>query len=127
MPFHVDELFKQLLKSKVKKIDKPWGTEHIINCPGFLLKVIKVDVGHRTSLQYHEKKNEIIIPLEGMGYLEHGDTRGSSPDAFLGEIKVFRIKPGIQHRAHGPLLMFELTTKDNEDVVRVADDYGRIE
>ena len=108
----------------------PWGYMHEVDLgskANMLVKVIRVNDGHRTSLQYHREKDEVLMILEGEGYLEIHYPEDSAPPArYTYEDKEpFRIKPGRKHRAVGPLLMLEVSTRHPDDVVRVEDDYGR--
>lgn len=116
------ELFDLLEGATVTRVEKPWGGEVIVDTGVFLLKLITVDAGSRTSLQLHERKEEVIVVAEGDG----GVMTASGDDTIdIGVGSVTRIKPGTVHRTVGPVRLIELTSMDNEDVVRLADDYGR--
>jgi len=100
---------------------KPWGHEHIVHFHGAgYIKVITINVGQRTSLQFHERKEEVLFVLEGEGYVE---TELPVGRYFAGQSVC--ILPRTIHRAVGPLVLLEFTTPENDDVIRVADDYGR--
>lgn len=123
-------LFEILLRGEVTRVDKPWGREFIVATDDFLLKVIEVFEGQRTSLQHHEEKTEIHWLLDGTGYLyvqSDDETEQAKIDTLVGErpsTGVF-VKPQIIHRAVGPLLILEISTNHPDDVVRHNDDYGR--
>lgn len=110
----------------VSHVIKPWGAMNELtirdpSLPGddLLVKEITVHEGHRTSLQYHNRKDEVIVILNGQGQVECGDA------VFLGRGSVVRITPGTLHRVTGPLRYLEFSTNYPDDVVRVKDDYGR--
>jgi hypothetical protein len=87
--------------------NKPWGWELEAPNAAWLLqlKLLFVERGHRTSLQYHKEKDEVMMYLDG-------------PSAR-------HVEPLKEHRVAGPRLYFEASTYHPDDVVRVADDYGR--
>lgn len=103
-------------------VEKPWGREFIVSADDVILKVIWVNAGHRTSKQMHMVKSEALTLIAGDGTIE-----GTSDDD-LGRPRpspTYRIDPMTTHRAVGPLLILEVTTPQNEDVVRLEDDYQR--
>lgn len=125
-------LFGALLGGQVTRVDKPWGREFIVATDEFLLKVIEVFAGQRTSLQHHNEKTEIHWLMDGTGELyldkpnwtedelhEYENTAERRPSAGL------LVQPGEVHRAIGPLLILEISTNHPDDVVRHNDDYGR--
>lgn len=119
------ELFGALLDARVSQVEKPWGSEFIVATPDFLLKVIEVLDGHRTSLQHHNEKTEIHWLLRGTGHLYH-DVDGSEEDRFQYRPSCgILVQPGEVHRAVGPLLILEISTNHPDDVVRHKDDYSR--
>lgn len=128
-------LFQALLNGTVTRVDKPWGREFIVATDDFLLKVIEVFAGQRTSLQHHEHKTEIHWLMEGSGELYRYmpiDTDEQEQDrAKYLEMSELRpspgllVQPGEIHRAIGPLLILEISTNHPDDVVRHADDYSR--
>ena len=120
----MDHLEGQL--ATATKVTKPWGEEVIVATDDCVIKVIEVDEDHRTSLQYHVEKDELIIPFDGTGYIaaylawnEDGD-KGEARVSGGGAI---RLRPGVRHRAVGPLRFLEISTPHLDDVVRVQDDY----
>lgn len=83
---------------------KPWGREKIIYRGKWFVKKIVVTEGCRTSLQYHKKKFEVWFFEDGT-------------------VKV--IPPMAVHRLVGPITVIEVAYGDDQDVVRLEDDYGR--
>lgn len=130
MPSQPGELAAQLLDTLeaavVREVEKPWGFEQIIDCGAFLLKVIFVDEGQRTSLQHHEVKEEVQIvsdaEQDGGMYLY----TGAAEPEHHGEGEIVRVPPGVIHRTVGPCVLIEITTPENDDVIRHADDYDRV-
>lgn len=134
-PFRIGEdarvqLFRVLLNGKTTRVDKPWGREYIVATDDFLLKVIEVFAGQRTSLQHHNHKTEIHWLMNGTGHLFVEESDPDERDLF--ELKSEKrpsdgllVHPGEIHRAVGPLLILEISTNHPDDVVRHSDDYDR--
>ena len=109
-------------------VGKPWGHEAIFaETPRYAAKILYITAGKRISLQFHERKHESLYLICGRLQL----TVGSSPD----DLQVFDILPGqaitfppqTVHRilALTDAEIFEASTPELEDVVRLEDDYGR--
>lgn len=105
-------------------VHKPWGHELIIETGAFLLKVIEVDDGKRTSLQHHEVKDEVqwVLGAEKIGGVHVQEDDGWHHYGLGDHV---RVRPGTIHRTVGPCLLVEVTTLHNDDVIRHEDDYGR--
>ena len=91
-------------------------------------KVLFVAAGQSLSLQYHERKDESWYVQAGRAKLE----LGSSGEAVLNEVAIgpgeaFHYPPGTVHRvtALEDTTILEVSTPDLDDVVRLADAYGR--
>lgn len=120
-----------MIDANVDVVVKPWGSETMFTTPAFILKLIKINDGARTSLQFHRMKDEVIHVLEGdggveiydMGYTHGiGESNGyvfvrAGERAFIPRLNV--------HRSVGPVTLLEITSHPNDDVVRINDDYGR--
>lgn len=117
----VEQLLKLLAEGRLQRVEKPWGYEVIIETDEFLLKLIHVNDDARTSLQYHERKREVLMPVDGEGAVNVYQNN------IVGQIYrgPIAIEPFTTHRTVGPLTLLEVTTLDNDDVVRVEDDYQR--
>ena len=114
----------------MKKIDKPWGYEEIIaHTDKYVMKKLFIEAGHRLSKQFHVKKDETIYVSKGVLYLDLSDDPGESNILKLGEGKSWRIKPNTVHRFVAPksesVELFEVSTPELDDIVRLSDDYGR--
>ena len=109
------------------RVDKPWGYElRFARTERYAGKVLFVKAGSQLSLQYHERKDEAFFVQEGTLELVLG--RGAEQHVLRlqpGESR--RITPGTIHRfrAVTDVLLFEVSTPELEDVVRLEDDYGR--
>jgi mannose-6-phosphate isomerase-like protein (cupin superfamily) len=114
----VVEMLDALEDARVTTVVKPWGTEVIIDAKHFMLKLITVTDGNRTSLQRHTVKDEVIAVIDGEGGVWHDGWTTKAPG-------VVRNVPGTVHRTVGPVRLIEVTTPQNDDVVRLEDDYGR--
>ena len=112
------------------KIDKPWGWEHILELNGsYCIKQLFINGGHRLSKQYHERKTETLMLMEG----EVEITLGSGGEEHVVEMvssEPISIIPGTVHRmkasSTGGALILEISTTELDDVVRLDDDYGRV-
>ena len=58
----------------MNKINKPWGYEVIIeHNEKYVMKKLKMNKGHKCSIQYHEKKKETVYVLSGKLKVYIGD------------------------------------------------------
>jgi mannose-6-phosphate isomerase-like protein (cupin superfamily) len=110
-------------------IEKPWGWEEILELNDhFCIKHLSIDSGHRLSKQYHERKTETLMLVQGEAELSLG-TSEVEQLVFMNLSKLFAIPPGTVHRikatGDGGALILEVSTLELDDVVRVEDDYGR--
>jgi mannose-6-phosphate isomerase-like protein (cupin superfamily) len=114
-----------------KFVRKFWGWErwlHEEDAP-FGFKVILVKAGHRTSLQYHEHKQETYFILMGEGRLhfrQSVDAEDEVVDFSSGALG--HVDPGTVHRVEAitDIILIEATTPDDgSDNVRLHDDQGR--
>lgn len=106
-----------------KKVPKPWGEEiWLVHNDKYALKIIRLNKGHRFSLQHHEVKTESWYFTKGVMEVQL-------------EEKVFQAKPGdVVHvppktvhrlKALEDSEFIEVSTPELDDVVRLEDDYGR--
>ena len=111
----------------VSRVDKPWGYElRFVRTDRYAGKVLFIKAGSQLSLQYHEKKDEAFYVQSGTLDLVLG--RGADQRAVrMGPGDSHHITPGTVHRfrAVSDTLLFEVSTPELEDVVRLEDDYGR--
>ncbi|MSP17379.1 MAG: cupin [Myxococcales bacterium] len=112
-----------------RTIDKPWGHELIwAETERYVGKILHVRRGEQLSLQYHREKDETIMLLSGRVALEHFRD-GESPTTVELAIRApFHVPPGLRHRmtALEDSDLLEVSTPELDDVVRLADVYGRV-
>jgi mannose-6-phosphate isomerase len=109
------------------RVDKPWGYElHWAKTDRYVGKLIHVNAGHALSLQYHNIKDETIYLHEGRLLFEiHVDGKPVTREMLPGER--VHITPKTIHRmtAIEDSDIFEVSTPELDDVVRLEDRYGR--
>ena len=110
-------------KAADHRVDKPWGYElRWAITDRYLGKILHVNRGEALSLQYHERKDECILLSSGVLDLElDGQVHRLVPGDTV------HITPGTRHRmtAVADCEIFEVSTPEIEDVVRLEDRYGR--
>lgn len=116
--------------SIAKKVNKHWGEERWLVAEGSDIgfKVIVVRAGRRTSLQYHQEKEEVNLILAGEGRLHIAASTLAPVEVYpLFPGHVAHIRPGTVHRVEAvtDLLMVEASTPQLDDVVRIEDDLDR--
>ncbi|MFH1454709.1 MAG: phosphomannose isomerase type II C-terminal cupin domain [bacterium] len=106
---------------------RPWGLEEIltINEPA-TVKILTINPGQRSSLQYHNHRKEFWKIIEGEAVFE---VNGKKIDAKIGDES--NIENKITHRLVGkdePAKILEISFGefDEDDIVRLEDDYGRV-
>lgn len=115
------------MKPKIKP--KPWGREiWFAATDHYAGKILEVKKGARLSLQFHERKEETQFLFSGKVRLTFGLDAKKLRTKILNAGDVFHIPPKTIHRIEGvaPLSkIFEVSTPQLDDVVKLADDYGR--
>ena len=113
-----------------RRIEKPWGHEEIwAHTDRYVGKLLVIETGKRLSLQLHRVKDESIYVLRGRLRLHLEDDAGVVQVEALGPGEHRRIRPGRTHRfeAVERVEILEVSTPELDDVVRLEDDYGRVE
>jgi mannose-6-phosphate isomerase len=116
-----------MIEKLPRKIEKPWGYELLFALtPQYAGKLIFVKKGQRLSLQYHEKKDETLYLFQGEVLLEI-EVKGEMTSTTLKPGQSVRVPPHTKHRlkAIEDTTLFEVSTPELDDVVRLEDDYGR--
>jgi len=115
------------------RTEKPWGHELLwAKASRYAGKILFIKKGHRLSRQYHNTKEETIMVLDGQLICEEGPSQ-SNPEIvrhvmYPGDI--FHVTPGTVHRfcaEEGDVRLVEVSTTELGDVVRLEDDYSRVE
>ena len=110
-----------------KRVEKPWGHElWWAQTEKYVGKLLHVKAGFQLSLQYHVKKDETIHLAAGRMVLVLEDG-GALVDHPMQVGQSYRVRPGTIHRMRAvtDCDVWEVSTPEVEDVVRVQDDYGR--
>ena len=110
------------------RVDKPWGFElrWAVN-DRYLGKLIHVDAGQQLSLQYHVQKDESIFISSGLLDLLLENDSGVVECHRLAPGMSAHIRPCRRHRfiAVEETELFEVSSPEIDDVVRLEDVYGR--
>ena len=112
----------------MKRVDKPWGHEMIWAVTDrYVGKVLHIKKGERLSLQYHNKKDETVMVWAGKMRFEHFVAGQEPQHTDMGPGEAFHVTPGLRHRmiALEDTDVFEVSTTELDDVVRLEDAYGR--
>ena len=115
------------VKPGVFRVDNPWGYELLwAKTDQYAGKIIHVNAGHALSLQYHNQKTETVYLASGrlLYELQEGERlvgRELSPGDRI------HVPAGTVHRmtAIEDADIFEVSTPELDDVVRLEDRYGR--
>ena len=111
----------------MRKVAKPWGHELIFaENERYAGKVLHLEAGQALSLQYHERKDETLMVLQGEVTLSV-EVEGEMRDIRLRSGEAHRIRPGVRHRltADAAVDIVEVSSPELDDVVRLEDRYGR--
>ncbi len=120
------------------QVNKPWGHERWLNGqhPGYCLKEVMIREGNRTSLQYHNFKEETNVLFFGTTKLIYKHESSVPNDhvkpehlssLVLSAVSVIHMKPPILHRLEAvtDIILYEVSTPFLDDVIRVQDDRKR--
>ena len=107
--------------------DRPWGKfEKYVENERCTVKTLHIKPNSQTSLQYHDKRDELWKVLKGSIIIVVNDTKYK-----LSENDTFYIKRGLKHQIinlEKPSMILEISTGhfDENDIVRIKDIYNRI-
>lgn len=110
------------------RVEKPWGYElRWAVTDRYLGKVLHVNRGEALSLQYHERKDEYLYLVRGSIDIELGARDGALDTHRMRAGDTLHIPAGTRHRltALEDTDIYEVSTPEPEDVVRLEDRYGR--
>jgi mannose-6-phosphate isomerase len=120
---------KFTLKPQYQKVIKPWGYEIILTPEESPVtgKILHLDDDKRFSLQYHDKKIETLTLIQGSAFIILENNQGQMEKIEMELNKGYFIQPFQRHRAQGikDSLIFESSTKEEGNTVRLEDDYNR--
>ena len=111
----------------IRRVPKPWGEEIIFaHTRRYAGKLLRIRRGASLSLQYHRKKDETL-------YVHSGVVRVTLMPGARRRTRLMRsgqaihFPPRTRHRLEGvtACTVFEVSTPELSDVVRLEDRYGR--
>jgi len=108
-------------------VEKPWGYELIwAETDRYAGKVLHINKGESLSFQYHRIKDETIRLLSGAMDMDL-ENEGTKATIRLKPGDCLHIVPYMKHRmiAVEDCDVLEVSTPELNDVVRLADRYGR--
>ncbi len=111
----------------VKHVPKPWGYEiWWAKTDRYVGKILHVNAGHALSLQYHNIKDETIYLYSGK-LLYEIEVNGELTKREMKPGETMHVSPKTVHRmtAIEDSDVFEVSTPELDDVVRLEDRYGR--
>ena len=111
-----------------ERVDKPWGYELIwARTDRYAGKILHITAGEALSLQYHRRKDETLLVLAGTLEVTLGEREDALTTELLGPGDRVHVWPGRVHRlaARTDCEVLEVSTAELDDVVRLADRYGR--
>ena len=128
----------KIKKTKIYTVNKPWGNEKWLNGRGkyYAFKKIFLKSSFKTSLQYHRFKSETNLLYKGKAQLVYKKNKNVRNKQVKNEdikkinlkpVTEIYVKPKILHRiiALNNINLFETSTPQLDDVVRVSDDDKR--
>ena len=113
---------------EASRVDKPWGYELRWGVTDrYAGKVLHIKKGEALSLQYHEQKDEYQYVVRGVVDMELGMEDGVLTRHRMEAGDTLHITAGTRHRltAVEDTDIFEVSTSEINDVVRLEDRYGR--
>lgn len=113
----------------LEKENRPWGLFYVLNNEeNYKIKRIEVNPNQRLSYQYHKKRSETWVLIQGncIITLDDKDYEFKKGDTIV-------IDQGIKHRVENigseVLVFIEIQTGSyfgEDDIVRIEDDYNRV-
>ena len=114
------------------KEERPWGTfENLLDTDYCKVKEIVIKKGGRPSYQYHHKRSEVWVVVQGEAVVTLDDVEYifKALENFTPVIKVpVGTKLRVENRQDEDLKFIEIqvgTYFGEDDIVRLEDDYGR--
>lgn len=111
-----------------REVLKPWGKEIIwAENELYVGKILRIQRHRRLSLQYHDKKDETLYVASGVLEL-YMEKKGVKFRTHLHPGDCCRIRPHTIHRMRAveDCDVYEVSSPELTDVVRLEDDYKRI-
>ena len=114
----------------IDKEERPWGRFFILHDePSYKLKRIEVDPGQRLSYQYHFGRSELWLIIQGSAKIT---IDGVEKTYNVGESITIPVKSKhrVENHSNQKLVFIEVQHGeyfDENDIVRLKDNYGRID
>ena len=108
---------------------RPWGSfEHLLDCEYCKVKRLIVKPVKKLSYQYHHKRNEVWVVVQGVATVTLDDKVVDVKETEIVNIPV-TTKHRVENKGTEDLVFIETQTGiyfGEDDIVRLDDDYGRI-
>lgn len=111
-----------------REVLKPWGSElWYAHTDRYAGKILRVNAGQRLSVQYHLEKDETSYLLSGRAKISQGPSSEQMHEREVHPGEAWRNEPHVVHtfEALEDSVVLEVSTPELDDIVRVADRYGR--
>ena len=110
------------------KETRPWGTfENLLDSDYCKVKQIIIKPGQAPSYQYHFKREEVWVVVQGEGQLNLNDTLTTVTQGDIIHIPT-KAKHQITNNTDKDLIFIEVQMGEyfgEDDIVRLKDNYGR--
>lgn len=117
------------VKPNYLKVIKPWGYEIILTSENssYTGKILHVESGKQSSLQYHDQKIETLTLIKGEAILLIGENVNKLEEIKMESEKGYDIMPKVIHRyrAVTDCDIVEHSTPEIGNTFRIEDDYNR--
>ena len=124
----IDENKSHRLDISSYRVEKPWGYELWLELNEYYAyKLIHINAGHQSSLQWHEKKVATNYVIEGEAEVLLENDKGEMESRKYTPGKGFCVPLKTKHRviATKDLTMLECSTAHLNDCIRFEDDSNR--
>ena len=112
----------------LEKDERPWGRYFVLQDESnYKLKRIEVEPGQRLSYQYHNKRSETWIIIEGSALVTI-DNKSKEYNAGESVVIPLKAKHRVENKGNSLLVFIEVQTGTyfgEDDIIRINDDYGR--
>ena len=112
----------------LEKDERPWGRYFVLqDDDNYKVKRIEVEPGRRLSYQYHNKRSETWIIIEGSAIVTIDE---NVKEYNKGETIIIptKAKHRVENKNNSLLVFIEVQTGSyfgEDDIIRINDDYGR--
>ncbi|MBL6655322.1 MAG: phosphomannose isomerase type II C-terminal cupin domain [Flavobacteriaceae bacterium] len=112
----------------LNKDERPWGRFFVLQDEvNYKIKKIEVNPGQRLSYQFHNKRSETWIIIEGRAFITIDD---NSKEYKKGDTIIIPLKSKhrVENKNNSLLVFIEIQTGTyfgEDDIIRLKDDYGR--